>query len=76
LNASDFIQRYDHLSLGRIWVLMNEDPGQSPARVIVFVDSDNDGVFDPDPILGDGIDLYLDGVIDPSKYVDTFMGHD
>jgi len=55
---------------------MNEDPGQSPARVIVFVDSDNDGVFDPDPILGDGIDLYLDGVIDPSKYVDTFMGHD
>ncbi len=76
LNASDFIQRYDHLNLGRMWVIMNEDPGQSPAGVIVLLDSNNDGVFDPSPLIGDGIDLYSNGVIDPSLYVDTFMGDD
>ena len=76
LNSSDFIHRYQHVGLGRIWVFENLDSGQIPGRTIVLTDTNNDGIFDPSPIIDGSFSLYSLGILDPDQYVDTFNGND
>jgi hypothetical protein len=74
---TDFIERYQHVSLGRVWVLSREpllvDGILVDDTVIVLVDTENDGVFD-DSIVGDASSLYQAGTIGADTVLINYDG--
>lgn len=55
------VQKFDHQVLGRIWVL-TPSPGGAEWTNVIFVDSNNDGVFDGPPLVATQEELEVNGL--------------
>lgn len=71
----EYIERYQHTALGRVWVLTRETELSNGVVVddtaIVLVDSQNDGLFDNE-IVGDAYDLYQSGVLGANTVLTSY----
>ncbi len=62
----------EHVSLGRIW-LVSGMTNAFAGETMVLVDSNNDGTFEPPPIVGDHDDLVSSGLLEESQVTDPFV---
>jgi hypothetical protein len=47
----------------------------SMGETMVLVDGNDDGTFEPPPIVGRHEDLVTSGLLEPSQLLDSFTGH-
>jgi len=69
LPLMDTLNRFNHDSLGRIWELRGAG-GASGTSIAILVDSDNDGVFEDPPVVGDYHSLSASGLYDLTQWQD------
>jgi hypothetical protein len=75
LGGMEYMERYQHTSLGRVWILTKEPELSNGVLLddtaIILVDSQNDGSFE-NTIVGDAHDLYLSGVLGASTILTSY----
>lgn len=67
LAAMTFLNRFDHYQLGRVWSM--DDDFDYQLRILL-IDSDNDGVFEDPPLIGDPTFYEANGLDTPEDWDD------